>query len=50
MSWVVKGYIAKVEGFEINWAKASACTTIKKNMQGNNGKDDEPTFLKNEWQ
>jgi hypothetical protein len=21
MSWVVKGYIAKVKGFEINWAK-----------------------------
>jgi hypothetical protein len=24
MSWVVKSYITKVKGFEINWAKAIA--------------------------
>jgi hypothetical protein len=30
MFWVVKGYIAKVKGFEINWAKAITCTTRKK--------------------
>jgi hypothetical protein len=30
MSWVVKGYIAEVKGFEINWAKAIVCTTREK--------------------
>jgi len=31
MSWVVKGYIVEVKGFEINWAKAIVCITRKKN-------------------
>ncbi len=30
MSWVVKGYITEVKGFEINWAEVASCITREK--------------------